>query len=172
MMDNGSIDSGFAGYIQSHSIQPLGISKKINFTPQNNKAIESRAHQQILKMVAETLGGKNDLEMISNSFKCLYLVPGTEASISVIKKHHILVIKLIEAKLYREGLVELQALQQYLRYIVNGKNVSFEAMSLKELVGGISFPVELKSHPPGTGMQQRCHADQQQHARRTQPAGR
>jgi separase len=145
MMDNGSIDSGFAGYIQSHSIHPLGISKKINFTPQNNKAIESRAHQQILKMVAETLGGKNDLEMISNSFKCLYLVPGTEASISVIKKHHILVIKLIEAKLYREGLVELQALQQYLRYIVNGKNVSFEAMSLKELVGGISFPVELKS---------------------------
>ena len=145
MMDNDSIDSGFAGYIQSHSIQPLGISKKINFRPQNNKAIESRAHQQILKMVEETLGGKNDLEMISNSFKCLYLVPGTEASISVIKKHHILVIKLIEAKLYKEGLEELQALQQYLSYIVNGKNVSFEAMSLQDLVGGISFPVELKS---------------------------
>lgn len=137
MMDDSSMDTTFAGYIQSRTLQPLGVSKKINAIPQNQKLVESRAHQRILNMVAGPLGDLQDLETVSSCFKCLYLMPTSETMVGVIKKHHILVIKLIESKMYKQGLDELHALQQYLKYAVGGRSVRFDSMSILELMDGI-----------------------------------
>ncbi|KAK6457517.1 separin protein [Scheffersomyces xylosifermentans] len=154
-MDDASEEERISAFVQGNLSSPLKSSSRHNVPVHRVKDLQIAANDYICRALSgnETFNDSKSsnsiyLERLSNSFKCLYMIPAQD-EIEIVKKHQLFVIKLIECKQLTSALQELHILLQVLNRVVYSVKASWNSKYGVETISGLSY-VESVFNPDHT----------------------